>query len=140
MLPFCGYSMVDYFGHWLSMAEKTDRSKLPRVFFVNWFRKDDTGKWLWPGFGENSRVLKWICERVDGTGKAEKTAIGNVPTRDALDLSGLDVPTEDLDTLLAVDTQGWRKEVAGIEEYYQKLGGAPAPLQAQLDGLKQRLG
>jgi len=140
MLPFCGYSMKDYFAHWLSMAERTDRSKLPKVFFVNWFRKDDTGKWLWPGFGENSRVLKWICERVDGTGKAEKTAIGNVPTKDALDLSGLDVPAEDVDLLLAVDLDGWKKEVASIEEYYQKIGGAPAPLQAQLDGLKQRLG
>jgi len=139
MLPFCGYNMADYFGHWLSMAERTDRSKLPKVFFVNWFRKDDTGKWLWPGFGDNSRVLKWICERVEGTGKAEKTAIGNVPTKDALDLSGLEVPQEDVDQLLAVDTEGWKKEVAGIEEYYQKLGGVPAPLQAQLEGLKQRL-
>ncbi len=139
MLPFCGYNMTDYFGHWLSMVKKTDRSKLPKVFFVNWFRKDDTGKWLWPGFGENSRVLKWICERVDGTGKAEKTPIGNVPTKDALDLSGLDVPAGDLDQLLAVDKEGWKKEVAGIEEYYQKLGGVPAPLQAQLDNLKQRL-
>jgi phosphoenolpyruvate carboxykinase (GTP) len=85
-------------------------------------------------------VLKWICERVDGTGKAEKTAIGNVPTRDALDLSGLDVPAEDLDLLLAVDKEGWKKEAAGIEEYYNTLGKVPAPLKAQLDGLKQRLG
>jgi phosphoenolpyruvate carboxykinase (GTP) len=139
MLPFCGYNMVDYFNHWLSMADRTDRSKLPKVFFVNWFRKDDTGKWLWPGFGENSRVLKWICERVDGTGKADKTPIGNVPTKDALDLSSLDIPAEDLDSLLAVDKEGWQKEVASIEEYYQKLGGAPAPLQSQLDGLKERL-
>lgn len=140
MLPFCGYNMADYFGHWLSMAERTDRDKLPKVFFVNWFRKDDTGKWLWPGFGENSRILKWICERVDGTGKAEKTAIGNVPTKDAFDLSGLDVPADDMDALLAVDLEGWKKEAASIEEYYNKLGGVPAPLQAQLDGLKQRLG
>ncbi len=99
-----------------------------------------TGKWLWPGFGDNSRVLKWICERVDGTGKAQKTPIGNLPTKDALDLSGLDIPCEDLDQLLAVDMDGWRKEVAGIEKYYQELGGVPAPLQAQLNGLKQRLG
>ncbi len=139
MLPFCGYNMSDYFGHWLSMASRTDRNKLPKVFFVNWFRKDDTGKWLWPGFGDNSRVLKWICERVDGTGKADKTPIGNVPTKDALDLTGLDIPSEDLEQLLAVDKEGWKKEVAGIEEYYQKLGGVPAPLKAQLDGLKQRL-
>ncbi|MCU0770219.1 MAG: phosphoenolpyruvate carboxykinase (GTP) [Verrucomicrobia bacterium] len=140
MLPFCGYNMTDYFAHWLSIAGKTDRRKLPKVFFVNWFRKDDTGKWLWPGFGDNSRVLKWICERVDGTGKAEKTPIGNIPTKDALDLSGLDIPAEDLDQLLAVDNPGWKKEVAGIEEYYQSLGGVPASLQAQLAGLKQRLG
>jgi phosphoenolpyruvate carboxykinase (GTP) len=140
MLPFCGYSMTDYFAHWLSMATRTDRNKLPKVFFVNWFRKDDTGKWLWPGFGDNSRVLKWICERVEGTGKAQKTAIGNLPTKDALDLSGLDIPSEDLDQLLAVDTEGWRKEVAGIEHYYQELGGVPTALQEQLTRLKQRLG
>jgi phosphoenolpyruvate carboxykinase (GTP) len=139
MLPFCGYNMTDYFTHWLSMAERTDRSKLPKVFFVNWFRKDETGKWLWPGFGENSRVLKWICERVDGTGKAEKSAIGNVPTKDALDLSGLDIPDEDLEQLLEVDAKGWKKEAEGIGDYYQKLGGVPSALQAQLDALKQRL-
>ena len=79
MLPFCGYNMGDYFAHWLSFAQRTDRSKLPKIYFVNWFRKDADGKFLWPGYGENSRVLKWICERVEGTGKAQKTPIGNLP-------------------------------------------------------------
>ena len=80
MLPFCGYNMGDYFAHWLSFAQRTDRAKLPKIYFVNWFRKDEAGKWLWPGYGENSRVLKWICERVEGTGQAQKTSIGNLPT------------------------------------------------------------
>ena len=94
MLPFCGYNMGDYFAHWLSFAQRTDRAKLPKVYFVNWFRKNADGKFLWPGYGENSRVLKWICERVEGTGKAQKTPIGNLPTPDALDLSGLNLPAE----------------------------------------------
>ena len=88
MLPFCGYNMADYYAHWLSFAGRTDRSKLPKIFFVNWFRKDDTGRWLWPGYGENSRVLKWICERVEGTGKAVSAPIGNLPAPGALDLAG----------------------------------------------------
>ena len=88
MLPFCGYNMGDYFAHWLSFAQRTDPAKLPKVFFVNWFRKDDDGNWLWPGYGENSRVLKWICERVEGGGEAVETPIGNLPAADALDLSG----------------------------------------------------
>ena len=88
MLPFCGYNMGDYFAHWLSMAERTDPAKLPKVFFVNWFRKGEDGHWLWPGYGENSRVLKWIFERVEGGGEAVETPIGNLPTADALDLSG----------------------------------------------------
>src|SRR5436190_4604898 len=92
MLPFCGYNMGDYFAHWLSFAKKTDRSKLPKIYFVNWFRKDSGGRWLWPGYGDNSRVLKWICERVEGTGKARPTPIGNLPTPDTLDLSGLTIP------------------------------------------------
>ena len=94
MLPFCGYNMGDYFAHWLSFAQRTDRAKLPKIYFVNWFRKNGGGKWLWPGYGENSRVLKWICERVEGTGKAQKTPIGNLPTADALDLSGLNLPAD----------------------------------------------
>ena len=141
MLPFCGYHMADYFAHWLSMAGKTDRSKLPKVFFVNWFRKSPEGKWLWPGYGDNSRVLKWICERVEGTGKAVKTPIGNLPTEDGLDLTGLKTTKEDIKQLLSVDPEGWKNELADISAYYAKFGDKlPAALQKELDGLKQRLG
>jgi len=141
MLPFCGYNMGDYFAHWLSFAQKTDRSKLPKVFFVNWFRRSADGKFLWPGYGENSRVLKWICERVEGTAKAQTTPIGNIPTRDALDLSGLGMHDEDINELLAVDLPGWKNEIADVAENYAKFGDKlPKALGAQLDSLKQRIG
>ena len=141
MLPFCGYNMGDYFAHWLSFAQRTDRAKLPKVYFVNWFRKDANGRWLWPGYGENSRVLKWICERVEGTGKAQKTPIGNLPTPDALDLSGLNLPANDLPQLLAVDTAGWKEEVEDVAANYARLEGhLPKALAEQLKGLQQRLG
>ncbi|HKS36836.1 MAG TPA: phosphoenolpyruvate carboxykinase (GTP) [Verrucomicrobiae bacterium] len=141
MLPFCGYNMADYFAHWLSFAQRADRAKLPKVYFVNWFRKDASGKWLWPGYGENSRVLKWICERVDGTAKAQETPIGNLPTPDALDLAGIDVPSADLQQLLAVDVAGWKKEADDIAAYYAKFGDRlPKALNEQLDSLRKRLG
>jgi phosphoenolpyruvate carboxykinase (GTP) len=141
MLPFCGYNMADYFAHWLSFAKRTDRAKLPKVYFVNWFRKDGSGRWLWPGYGENSRVLKWICERVDGTGKAQKTAIGCLPTPEALDLSGLNLPAENLDVLLAVDLPGWKKEIEDVAANYAKFGDRlPKALSGQLEGLRKRLG
>ena len=140
MLPFCGYDMGDYFAHWLSMAQRTDRAKLPQVFFVNWFRKNDQGKWLWPGYGDNCRVLKWICERVEGRGKVVKTPIGNLPTADALDLAGLPMSEEDRRQLLAVDIDGWKNETADIAEYYKKIGNRiPAALQKELDDLRDRL-
>jgi len=140
MLPFCGYHMGDYLAHWLAMANATDRSKLPKVFFVNWFRKDAGGKWLWPGYGENSRILKWICERVDGTGKAVKTAIGNLPAPDALDVSGLDMSAADLKELLSVDVEGWKRELDDTEEFYAKFGNKlPKALTKELVELKQRL-
>jgi hypothetical protein len=110
MLPFCGYSMADYFKHWLSFADRTDRNKLPKIYFVNWFRKDDSGRWLWPGYGENSRVLKWICERVEGVAQAQKTPIGNLPAPEAIDVSGLDLPKDDLKTLTAVDPPGGKRK------------------------------
>jgi phosphoenolpyruvate carboxykinase (GTP) len=133
--------MGDYFAHWLSFAQRTDRNKLPKVYFVNWFRKNDIGEWLWPGYCENSRALKWICERVEGTGKAQKTPIGNLPTPDALDLSGLDLPAEDLNQLLAVDIEGWKKEAEDIAENYAKFGGKlPNMLTEQLNSLRKRLG
>lgn len=140
MLPFCGYNMGDYFSHWLSMAQRTGADKLPRIFFVNWFRKDEDGHFLWPGFGENSRVLKWIFERVDGTAGATETAIGRLPTAEALDLSGLEVPKKDLEQLLTVDVESWRSEAAGLEEYYQEFGDRlPAVLREQLAALQERL-
>ncbi len=141
MLPFCGYNMGDYLGHWLSMASRTDRSKLPKVFFVNWFRKNADGKWLWPGYGDNSRVLKWICERVEGTGKAVKTPIGNLPTEDAIDVSGLKMDKADMQALLAVDPAGWKAEADDIGAYYEKVGARmPEALKKELAALKQRLG
>jgi len=141
MLPFCGYNMGDYFAHWLSFAQRTDRAKLPGIYFVNWFRKDEGGRWLWPGYGENSRVLKWICERVEGTGKAQKTPIGNLPTADALDLSGLNLSADSLQQLLAVDIAGWKKDAEGVAANYARLGSRlPKALTDQLDGLRKRLG
>jgi len=119
----------------------TDASKLPRVYFVNWFRKDAGGKWLWPGYGENSRVLKWICERVEGTAKSQQTPIGNLPTPDAIDISDLDIPAKDLKALTSVDANGWKKEADDIASYYGKFDGRlPEELKTQLAGLKQRLG
>jgi phosphoenolpyruvate carboxykinase (GTP) len=141
MLPFCGYNMGDYFTHWLSFAKRTDRSKLPTVYFVNWFRRSADGKFLWPGYGDNSRVLKWICERVEGTGKAQTTPIGNIPTPDALDMSGLNIPADDLQQLLAVDAEGWKNEVNDVAANYAKFGShLPKALNEQLDALRQRLG
>ena len=141
MLPFCGYHMGDYFAHWLSFAQRTDRAKLPKIYFVNWFRKNGDGRWLWPGYGENSRVLKWICERVDGTGKAQQTPIGNLPTPDALDLSGLDLPDGNLRHLLEVDLAGWQKEADDIAKSYARYENKlPKALTDQLDGLRKRLG
>ncbi len=141
MLPFCGYHMGDYFAHWLSFAQRTDRGKLPKIYFVNWFRKDGDGRWLWPGYGENSRVLKWICERAEGTGKAEKTPIGNLPTAGALDLSGLNLPANYLKQLLAVDLAGWKTEIEDVAASYATLGGhLPKALNDQLDSLRKRLG
>jgi len=140
MLPFCGYNMGDYFAHWLSFGGRADRAKLPRIFLVNWFRKGDTGAWLWPGYGDNCRVLKWVCERVEGTAKAAATPIGYLPTPDALDLSGLNLTAENVSELLSVDVSGWRKEAGDIAAYYAQFGDRlPAELHKQLAALRQRL-
>ena len=140
MLPFCGYNMADYFGHWLKTGKKTSADKLPRIYFVNWFRKDKAGKFVWPGFGDNSRVLKWICERLDGTAAAQDTAIGRVPTKAALDTSGLDITEEQLDLLLTVDTDVWKEEAALIPEGYKIFGDKlPAELWKEYEALVQRL-
>jgi phosphoenolpyruvate carboxykinase (GTP) len=140
MLPFIGYHVCDYLKHWLDIGEKTTADKLPKIYYVNWFRKDSNGKWLWPGFGENSRVLKWIVERVSGEGKAVKTPIGYMPTADAIDTKGLDVSEADMAELLKVNKDEWLKEVASIKEHYAKFGESlPKELSAQLDALEKRL-
>jgi phosphoenolpyruvate carboxykinase (GTP) len=140
MLPFCGYNMGDYFGHWLSIQEKTSPEKLPRIYYVNWFRKNDAGKFVWPGFGDNVRVLKWIVDRLDGKADAVDTAIGRVPAKDAIDTSGLDLGDADLDLLLTVDNAAWREEADLIERDYEKFGDhLPAELRDQLEQLRQRL-
>jgi phosphoenolpyruvate carboxykinase (GTP) len=139
MLPFMGYHVCDYLQHWLDIGEMTSEDKLPKIFYVNWFRKDKEGNWLWPGFGENSRVLKWIFKRTEGTGKAVKTAIGYMPTEDALDLNGLDVSAEDMRELLKLDKEEWLAEVASIKEHYAKYGRMPAELQNQLKALEERI-
>lgn len=140
MLPFCGYNMGDYFAHWLKMGQGRDASKLPRIFFVNWFRKDQDGKFVWPGFGDNSRVLKWISQRIDGEADAVDTAVGRVPTQGSLDLSGLDLSQAHLSTLLDVDAEVWREEAALIPAFYEKFGDRlPQALWAQHGALVERL-
>ena len=142
MLPFCGYHMADYFKHWLEIGEKSTADKLPKIFYVNWFRKTADGKWLWPGFGDNSRVLKWIFERCNGTGKAVETPIGFMPTVDAIDRTGLEdeVTAEDMAELLSLDKEGWLKEVESIKEHYAKFGDRmPKALYDQLAALEARL-
>src|SRR5690606_31045753 len=121
MLPFCGYHMGDYFAHWLKIGERKG-AKLPRIYFVNWFRKDQNGKFIWPGFGDNSRVLKWIAQRLDGKADAQETAIGLTPTKAALDLSGLKLSDDALDTLLGVDLDVWDEEASLVVPHYEKFG------------------
>jgi phosphoenolpyruvate carboxykinase (GTP) len=140
MLPFCGYNYADYFAHWLGMEKATDPDKLPRIFFVNWFRRDDDGRFLWPGFGENSRVLKWVFERVNGTADAIDTPIGKLPTKDALDLDGLEIDDADLDTILSVDIDGWKSAIPQIREHYARFGDKlPAVLNVEVDSLEAKL-
>jgi phosphoenolpyruvate carboxykinase (GTP) len=141
MLPFCGYNMGDYFGHWLKVGANADPAKLPRVYFVNWFRKGADGKFLWPGYGENSRVLKWIVERLEGKAAAKDTPIGRLPEKGGLDLSGLSISDAALETLLSVDREVWAEEASLIPDAYRKFGDRlPAELWAQYEALIQRLG
>jgi phosphoenolpyruvate carboxykinase (GTP) len=136
MLPFCGYNMADYWGHWLEIGQKAG-AKLPRIYLVNWFRKDADGKFMWPGFGDNSRVIEWIFGRCSGEDDAVKTAIGFLPAPGAIDTTGLDVTPEGLAALLAVDPAAWVAELAAIEEHYAKFGSKlPAPLAAHLEHVK----
>ena len=144
MLPFCGYHMGDYFGHWLEIGRKgAAQGKLPKIFCVNWFRKSAEGKFMWPGFGDNSRVLAWIFARCSGEGEYKDTAIGIMPTEAAIDLTGIEdeVSAADLAELLKVDVEGWKRELGMIKEHFAKFGDRlPAELRKQLAGLEERLG
>jgi phosphoenolpyruvate carboxykinase (GTP) len=140
MLPFCGYNMADYFGHWLSFADQYGEDSLPKLFYVNWFRKGSDGRFLWPGFGDNSRVLEWVFDRVDGAAEATTTVIGHTPTLDALSLDGVKVTSDDMAELLRVDLDDWRAEVPRIREHFALFGDhLPATLAGQVDELEARL-
>jgi phosphoenolpyruvate carboxykinase (GTP) len=140
MLPFCGYNMADYWAHWLEIGRRTGAANLPKIFYVNWFRKGPDGHYLWPGYGENSRVLEWVFDRCEGTAAAAQTAIGYVPTPEALDTAGLDVPREDVDELLRVDHDEWSAEVPLIEEFYARFGDrVPQGVRDELAALRARL-
>ena len=140
MLPFCGYHMGDYFAHWLAIGASTDPDKLPKLFYVNWFRKGADGKFLWPGYGENSRVLAWVFDRCSDAAAARDTAIGRVPDLGALATEGLDLAPGALDELLTVDADSWRAELPLIEEHYELFGDRlPQALRDELDALAKRL-
>jgi len=142
MLPFCGYNMADYFAHWLSIGRATDAAKLPKIFYVNWFRKSADGRWLWPGFGENGRVLAWVFERINGTGAFVDTPIGRMPpVEGGIDLDGLDIAEQDVAALLRVDPDEWRAELPLMEKHYDSFGDTvPSELRSQLAALRSRLG
>ena len=141
MLPFMGYNAGDYFGHWIALGKEADAVKLPKIYYVNWFRRDDDGDFLWPGFGENGRVLKWVVERLEGTAAAAETPIGRVPTIEALDVDGLDLTRDQVEACLRVDEEEWKAEVPRIKQWFEKFGDKlPTLLWAELDGLKTRFG
>jgi phosphoenolpyruvate carboxykinase (GTP) len=141
MLPFCGYNMGDYFAHWLDIGRSADAAKLPRIYFVNWFRKDESGRFVWPGFGENSRVLKWVIERLSGDAQAAVSPIGRIPAPGALDTDGLDLDANDLDLLLSVNTATWKREATLISEHLRTFGThLPSTLWDQYGDLLRRLG
>jgi phosphoenolpyruvate carboxykinase (GTP) len=141
MLPFCGYNMADYFGNWLRVGRQGDPDKLPRIFYVNWFRKDADGDFLWPGFGDNSRVLKWIFQRCDGEAEATETPIGLVPAPGSIDTDGLELAAGAMEDLLTVDPELVRDQLPQVEEHLARFGDSlPAELRSQFEALKQRLG
>lgn len=140
MLPFIGYHAGDYFQHWIDVGKDADASKLPKIYYVNWFRRDADGGFLWPGFGENGRVLKWVVERLEGRAAAVETPIGRVPAPDGLDVEGLDLTPEQLARALAVDVDEWKAELPLIQEWFDKIGTkVPTTLLTELDGLRARL-
>jgi phosphoenolpyruvate carboxykinase (GTP) len=140
MLPFCGYNMADYFAHWLEIGRR-EGAELPKIFYVNWFRKDDSGRFLWPGFGENSRILSWVFARCAGHGAAHETPIGFIPPvgPDGIATSGLDVSDEDMAELLRVDIEEWRSQLPQFREHLEKFDRLPAELSEQLKALEDRL-
>jgi phosphoenolpyruvate carboxykinase (GTP) len=139
MLPFCGYNMGDYFAHWLRMG--TAVPKPPKIFHVNWFRQDADGKFMWPGFGENMRVLRWVLDRCAGTGKAVESPIGMLPSPDAIDRAGIEVDDATMKELVSVSKDDWKKEVEGVGEFFQKFGDRlPAEMERQRKALEKRLG
>jgi phosphoenolpyruvate carboxykinase (GTP) len=139
MLPFCGYHMGDYFAHWIRVGERGG-DKMPRIYYVNWFRKGADGKFLWPGYGENSRVLAWIFDRCDGAAEAMETPIGRLPASSALDMQGLEVTPANLQELLHVDVEGWKAEIPSIRKHFEKFGAKlPKELVQELDELEKRL-
>ena len=141
MIPFIGYNVGDYFQHWIDVGKGADADKLPRIFYVNWFRRGDDGRFLWPGFGENGRVLKWIIQRLEGKAAATETAIGHVPTADQIDLDGVSEPFEDIEASLKVDIDEWKAELPLIEEWFDSIGEKlPTSMRDELEALKQRLG
>jgi phosphoenolpyruvate carboxykinase (GTP) len=139
MLPFCGYDMAKYFQHWLDIGAKADSDKLPRVFYVNWFRKGDDGKFLWPGFGENSRVLAWVFRRCEGTVGAVETPVGLVPAEGELDTKGLDITPEALHTVLTPDLDVMRQEIPQTQEHLARFANLPQEIKDELKALEQRL-
>jgi phosphoenolpyruvate carboxykinase (GTP) len=141
MLPFLGYNAGDYFQHWIDVGKGADADKLPRIFYVNWFRRGEDRRFLWPGFGENSRVLKWMVDRMEGRADAQETAIGFVPTADQLDLDGLDADAGDIEAALRVDVEEWKAEIPLIEEWFDKIGDSlPTSIRDELEAMKLRLG
>jgi phosphoenolpyruvate carboxykinase (GTP) len=141
MLPFCGYNMGDYFAHWVGIGKEHDTSKLPKIFCVNWFRKDENGKFLWPGFGENSRVLEWVFRRCDGDAEAEPTPIGLVPAPGAINVDGLDVSEAQMQELLTVDNELVKQELPAQHQHLARFGrNLPDELHEQLRALEGRLG
>ncbi|MEK7864811.1 MAG: phosphoenolpyruvate carboxykinase domain-containing protein, partial [Nitrospirota bacterium] len=140
MKPFCSYNMGDYFQHWLNMGDRLG-SKAPRIFYVNWFRKNHDGRFLWPGFSDNSRVLKWMCERIDGKVDAKKSAIGLLPVDRGLDLNGIGLSAENIEELTKVDLDEWKAEIPDIEKHFATFGSRlPERLKKQLKELAERLG
>ncbi|NLG56077.1 MAG: phosphoenolpyruvate carboxykinase (GTP), partial [Rhodococcus sp.] len=141
MLPFIGYNAGDYINHWINVGKNADATKLPKIFYVNWFRRGEDGRFLWPGFGENSRVLEWIIRRIENKADAQSTPIGYVPTASDLNLTDLDVDAADVDEALAVSADEWKQELPLIEEWFEFLGEkVPSGVRDEFEALKQRLG